>query len=345
MLAKLEIITIGSKIQSFAYDEAGELCYHLEDNRLCGLGAIYRLRVNQINKKSKFAYVDYADGLQGVINLRNVNVQPGSYLFGQMTWAGDEDKLPKFSEEIKLLGKYVILLKDTCGHLYAKELKNKEALCSLSARYPGLGIIFRSQINFISNNDLVINEIRFLEEQLSLVHNWPLSMVGRINAPNYKFMQLLRESKLSDQLEIVTNSQHVFDYLLPYLELWQLDSISLDEAISIHDKMELVNRARDYQEFSLEVHKLSGINLIDVNSKKSRLDFSQINYLSVDEIVRRIYLLDMTGIILIDFIKNMVVAEKEKISNRLIARLADDWRQNQILGFTRAGIFEIIRNK
>src|SRR6185437_7919405 len=85
MLTKLLIIENESDIQSFAYNESGSLIYHLsEDKKASNLEAIYKARINSVNKKSKFAYIDYAPNLQGIVNLKNTNVQSGSDLLCQL---------------------------------------------------------------------------------------------------------------------------------------------------------------------------------------------------------------------------------------------------------------------
>jgi hypothetical protein len=342
LLSKFFIIKNEHTLQSFGYDESGSLIYHLDESALhLNLEAIYKTRLSLVNKKSKLAYVDYAPNLQGIVNLKNTSVQPGSQLLCQLVWQGDKRKLPKFSEEIKLLGKYVILLPDDTRHLFSKDLKSSLAT-TISAKYQGVGIIFRSHIDEVSAPALIEDEINFLSKQLELIKSWQNKPCGQLTTPTYKFMQLLREAKLSPTIEIFTNNQHIFDYLLPYLDLWQLYAINLDESLiaPLIDKS-----AKEHAEFGLEVHKLSGINLIDINSKNANLNFYQVNYLAIDEIVRQIWLYDLTGIILLDFIKNMSVEENHKLLAKLNGYLENDWRKNQVLGFTKAGICELIRNK
>lgn len=342
MLAKLLIIENESNIQSFAYDESGSLIYHInEDNKAFNLEAIYKARINSVNKKSKFAYVDYGPNLQGIINLKNTNVQAGSDLICQLMWQGDQNKLPKLSEEIKLLGKYVIVLPKSSHHFFSKQLKSSP-ITKLSVKYQDIGIIFRSSIDAISDYSIIENEITFLSKQADILKHWLELPIGQLTTSTYKFMQLLREARLFPSIEISTNNEVLFDYLLPYLDLWQLDAISLDESLTANPMDKL---PKGYSQFGLEIHKLSGINLIDINSKNAPLNFYQVNYLAIDEIVRQIWLQDLTGIILLDFIKNMSVEENHKLLAKLSGYLENDWRKNQVLGFTRSGICEIIRNK
>ena len=105
------------------------------------------------------------------------------------------------------------------------------------------------------------------------------------------------------------------------------------------------NKFRTFQGITLEINQLSGINLIDINSQDTNLAFYQVNYLAIDVIIHQIWLRDLTGIILIDFIKNMSLSEQQKIVNKLTSILSKDWRKSDVLGFTRAEICEIIRSK
>lgn len=341
MLAKLLIIKNNHSIQSFAYDEMGELIYQLtEDNNANNLEVIYKAKIDSVNKKTKFAYINYLPGLQGIINLKNTNVQAGSQLLCQMVWQGNENKLPKFSEDIKLIGKYVIILPNATQHFFSKQLKS--TLSMLSQKYQDIGIIFRSSIDEISNNILIDEEIKFFGKQFEHVKKWQEQPVGALTAPSYKFMQLLREARLSEGIEIYTNAQNIFDYITPYLDLWQINTLNFDELLATPKIDEL---SQKHAQFGLEIHKLSGINLIDVNSKNAQLNFYQVNYLAIDEIIRQIWLQDLTGIILIDFIKNMSTPEQQKLLTKITTLLGDDWRKHQVPGFTKAGICEIIRNK
>ncbi|MCC2625437.1 MAG: hypothetical protein K0R14_1310 [Burkholderiales bacterium] len=342
LLSKFFIIKNKHGLQSFGYDESGSLIYHLEEGALNpNLEAIYKARISLVNKRSKLAYIDYAPNLQGIINLKHTNIQPGANLLCQLVWQGDKRKLPKFSEEIKLPGKYVILLPNSTRHFFSKDLKSPLAT-TLSAKYQNIGMIFRSCIDEVSERTLIEDEIDFLSKQLELIKVWQGKPFGRLTVAAYKFMQLLRETRLSKDMEIFTNNPAIFDYLLPYLDLWQLSAVNLDESLTAPS---IDKSFKEHEEFGLEIHKLSGINLIDINSKNANLNFYQVNYLAIDEIVRQIWLQDLTGIILLDFIKNMSIEENHKLLTKLNSYLGNDWRKNQVLGFTKAGICEIIRNK
>jgi ribonuclease G len=248
--------------------------------------------------------------------------------------------LPKFSEDIKFIGKYVIVAPNTTEHVFSKQLTAEPY--DISDKYLDTGLIFRSSVEDVTNDKLIENEIDFLIKQAEIIKAWQQLPLGLLNQPTYKFMQLLREAKLSPKTHVYTNSQLLFDRIVPYTNLWQFAGVDLDKSLAIpSDEISI----KIYAEFGLELHKLSGINLIDINSKNAPLSFFSVNYLAIDEIVRQILLQDLTGIILLDFIKNMSMFDQQKILAKLTKCMSNDWRRNQILGFTKAGICEIIRNK
>ena len=357
MLAKLEIIYDNDQVQSRGYLDNGDLAYCLHESFVFdSKEAVYIARIERINSKNKLAFINYENGKTGVINLassKSSKLQAGAYLLCQMNWAGDENKLPKFTKSIKLVGRFIILLPDTDKHYFAKDLLDKTRLNDLSNKYNQIGLIFRSQINNLADLSVVDAEINFFTKQLDLINHALKNSVGLIIPPTYKFMQLLRGVEFTDNFEIVTNNQQIFDVLHPYLDLWLIDSISLDPAscvipakARIQDSNKLFpNKITTAQGISLEINQLSGINLIDINSVDTNLTFYQVNYLAIDEIIRQIWLRDLTGIILIDFIKNMSLSEQQKIVDKLTGILNKDWRKTDILGFTRAQICEIIRSK
>lgn len=259
-----------------------------------------------------------------------------------MIWAGDIEaqKLPKFTTELKLIGKYLIFLPQNVGHIYARGLTDIKKIEVLVNKYKDFGLIFRSSIDSVDDIGLIEQEFDFLVQSY---HSAKSSEIKQITQPVYKFLQLIRESQLDFDIQIVTNNQEIYSYLLPYSKLWSLNSININTDLLPSDAIgcKLVSST----EFDLEINVLSGISLIDINSKTKALNFYQVNYLSVDEIIRQIYLRDITGIILLDFIKNMSQTEENKILEKLVISLKIDWRRTRVLGFTKAGICEIIRNK
>jgi Rne/Rng family ribonuclease len=88
--------------------------------------------------------------------------------------------------------------------------------------------------------------------------------------------------------------------------------------------------------------------VIDVDTQESatalRAAFTA-NFEAAREAARQIRLRDLTGIIVIDFIRMEAGPERAKILNLLKLALATDRRSVEVLGWTRAGLAEIIRSR
>jgi ribonuclease G len=355
MLAKLEIICDNDQIQSRGYLGNGDLSYCLNESFVTdGLEAIYIAKIERRNPKNKLAFINYAPDKNGVINLvdKSSKLQDGAYLLCQMNWAGDVGKKPKFTESVKLIGRFVIVLPNTNRHYFARDLLDKSKLDILRSKYDQMGLIFRSQINNINDLSVVEAEINLLNQKLELINQASKNTINQIIPPTYKFIQLLRGVEFTDEFEIITNNQKIFDLLQPYLDLWLIGSISFDPELNLtvilpsddQDKL-FANLVTTKQGITLEINQLSGINLIDINTRDTNLTFYQVNYLAIEEVIRQIWLRDLTGIILVDFIKSMSLIEQQKIIDKLAGISNKDWRQTQVLGFTKAGICELIRTK
>ena len=158
--------------------------------------------------------------------------------------------------------------------------------------------------------------------------------------------------EFSPELSIFTNNANVFAAMKPYVDMWQIDNLNYDPDLTPSLYENNVRQSLDSQQKiaskhggNFICHKLSGINLIDINSDKTQSDFYTLNYLLCEELVTTIKLQDLCGIILIDFVKDISTKQQDNIVNKLNSLLTNDWRKNTVLGFTNAGLCEIIRSK
>lgn len=354
MINKIEIYEYkkAKSIYIMAYNSQNSLEYFLREDILpvTQNEAIYLTKVSALNKGNKTAFVNYTDNREGFLNIsKNNNLQNGSLVVSQVKWLGNNEKQVKLSDSILFIGKYVILTQNI-GHTYSCDKSKFNQLNSISDKYKDYGIIFRTSINDLTDIKLVRQELELLIEKMHSVQQKlrSTSKVTCVYSGTPLYMQVLRSLKLDENLEIVTNSEAVFNQIKPYVDLWQINQMVFTTKfiVGLNNILGKINiNDITHDNFSLEIHQLSGINLIDINSKASKLSFYQVNYLALDEIIYQIKLRDLTGIILLDLIKNMTDSEKTNITAKLGLLLRDDWRKNKCLGFTNAGMFEIIRNK
>ncbi len=360
MLNKICIYEENDKLYTFAYNAAMELEYILQESTVAVLESIYLAKIKSVMSANNLAFVNYQNKSAGLLNLDSKDkLQAGSQILCQMNWRGDGEKLPKFSSQIKHVGRYVILLHQprngAVKHAFSKQLKNQTDLAKISQKYSIHHLIFRSSCDKVAANNynLIEAEINSLVEQDNKIHlALQCGSTGNIIAGVADYFRLVRSLEFSSELSIFTNNADVFAKLKPYVDMWQIDNLNLDPDLtpSLYEndvRQSLASQQKIVSKHggNFICHKLSGINLIDINSDKTQSDFYTLNYLLCEELVATIKLQDLCGIILIDFVKNMSIKQQDNIINKLSSLLINDWRKSTVLGFTNAGICEIIRSK
>lgn len=101
----------------------------------------------------------------------------------------------------------------------------------------------------------------------------------------------------------------------------------------------------------LYIEPTQALTVIDVNSgkydKKSASEdtFFAVNLDAAQEIANQIFLRNLTGIIIVDFINMGKQENKEKLLQKLTECLQKDRNPGKVLGYTRLGLIEITRKK
>ncbi|MFN8770663.1 MAG: ribonuclease E/G [Neisseriaceae bacterium] len=329
------------------YNSNGDIEYLLQDSSInLNSESIYIARVENVNYKNHTAFVNFGVST-GFINFDRIQkLQPGSMICCQTRHLSDGIKQVKLSTAITYIGRYVILTEAKEHIFYCRDVQ-ADKLQAISEKYKNIGIIFRSNINLLNDFSLIENEIAWLLSRQKITDSCKLnkSSIECIHDGMPLYLKFIRDSVFTDDLQIITNDDNVFNQIAYYVDRWDLNELNLDKnyipKLDLDKESDVIKKVN----FSLEFNKISGINLIDINSSNSKLPFFKVNYLALDEIVRQIKLRDLTGIILLDLIKNMSHSERQVITDRLEILMKNDWRNNKILGFTKAGIFEIIRHR
>ncbi len=361
LIEKIIIQSTNDNINMFAYNTLNEVVYFLSEPLTktsiaipFRQEAIFMGKVTNINTAGKLAYVNFSGSSVGLLNIKNdLKLQLGSYIPCQLRTLATHEKIAKLSSSIKYIGKYCILLGSSGGHFFSKKILPKK-LSLLKEKfiscYKDYGLIFRSAINSLEALTLVEQEL------LSLIAQFKMDKaimrqgggVNIINSGGLLSIVFIRNIRLSPMIKILTNNEWIFEQLESYFKLWQFDELIFNGDIA-SDLPEHIpkfsNKIIDKHGIVIEINASLGLNIIDINSSNTRLSAFNVNYLAINEVIKQIKLQDLCGIILIDFIKNLTKIEQLKIFAKINIFLENDWRGVQVLGFTRAGIFEIIRDK
>ena len=148
---------------------------------------------------------------------------------------------------------------------------------------------------------------------------------------------------LAEQLPEMAEKLHFYeDCLVPLNVLYGLEG-KLSDALS--DKVWLKCGGFLY------IEPTQALTVIDVNSgkydKKSDREetYFQVNMEAAEEIATQIFVRNLTGIIVVDFINMVQKEHKDKLLKVLTDFSQKDDNPCKVLGFTRLGLVEITRKK
>ena len=313
-------------------------------------GNIYSARVKNIVDGIKVAFCNIGIQKDGMLQSKDIVgfskgdriseiIDKKNYRLVQVIKNPVEDKGPKLTEHIKLVGKNIILMLDE-GIYFSDKLaideKNKltKLLVNLNLKY---GVIVRSSAVNIAFDELVL-EIRKLADQFD-------EIIGRYNN--------------SSEVSCLYNVGGIVDKLIT-------DLYSKDFKIEVNSKEEFELIKTKYPEFDVEfVDKIlknkmkSKISLksggyliieetfagimIDVNSGNNIISnkdgvFLDTNIEAAIEISRQMRLRDMSGIIIVDFINLNNNDERDKVIRCLSECAKYDRAKVNIVDFTKLRI-------
>jgi ribonuclease G len=325
-------------------DNRGKLLFFFDIIKNNLLDSVFNLKVVNINYKNKTAFVSF-DKQDYFVNFVDSNIQLGTNLLCQLVWNGNDEKQPKVKLGFNLIGKYVILNNTQIVKYSGRE---NTILNSYIKLHNIKGVVFRSLIDSTTNYDLVISELTELLQIRSQIIQDRLSKSGLLYlAPNIFIKFICEQASLENYL-IMTNDRDSYQQILSYQKIWQIKHLQYvnDMDINIDDYVEMINiNTYSYNNLRITFNQVSGIHIIDIDSSNAKLSFYQTNLIALDLIVEKIILKDISGIILIDLIKNLTYEQKQNIILKIEQLFEYDFRKSKIFGFTATDMFELIRMK
>lgn len=349
MLNKVIIYRQDKTVYGFGYVK-DQLSYVTQDYDGFASEAVFNAKIIKINHAEYSAFIEYSSGETGFVNLsKGARLQDGANLLVQLTWLGDEHKQPKFRTSIQLVGKYVVaaLSSSVNADCSRASIAQREKLTQAMLCYPAKWTL-RSSVKQMADIEPVMLEIEHIGAQLTRLAGLSTSETVA-GTPNY--LKLLRSLPLTQDCVISSNDKQVDEQLLSYQDCWLLDTIEYNPRLNMEHELAAYQGLLTSSSYSLsngaslEIHRLSGINLIDVNSDKAKLTRSQLNFLVLDAIYQQICLRNLQGIILLDLLKNMTKAEQEQVIEYLKKLFKHDITNTKVLGFSHSGLCELIRQK
>lgn len=285
-------------------------------------------------------------------------VKPGDEILVQVKRDCNEQKGPRVTKDIKLNGRFIILMPYSNFLTISQKIQNEEEIKRLKEiikkELPeGYGAIIRTAAEGKGEKELS-------EETKLLVAFWKHilqnanEMEDKKTAPTKiydndgivgKIITDLAENNLE---KIYTNDEEVISHFENLKDKFVIEKNVLDK-FEVKNKMKLDRKIWLNCGGFITIDKTEALTAIDVNSGKftGNKDLEKtvlkVNKEATKEIAKQIRLRDIGGIIIIDYIDMEDEKDKEEIRNYMVEYFKQDRSKVQVLEFTKLGLLEITR--
>ena len=332
---------------------------------------IYLGKVNNVIKGMQAAFIDIGIEKKALIHIKDCipkesditgnenadmskysiekTIKPNQKIIVQIKRDCNKSKGPIVTKDIKLVGKYVILMPFSKFVTISKKVDDKEERKKLiecvSSFLQGdhFGAIIRTS-SVGKNEDIIKSDIDELIEKWNDI----LKKADNTEAPVELYNNNGIIGKLINDFEplgvtVSTNSKEIKEYIE---ELDKNIEVEIDKTIDLEIEQPRKIWLKSGGFITIDITE--ALVAIDVNSGKStaksgiRSTALEVNYEAVSEIAKQIRLRDLGGIIIIDFI-DMNEQEQEKIIQKMQEEIRNDRSKIQISEFTKLGLLELTR--
>ena len=285
-------------------------------------------------------------------------VKPGDEILVQVKRDCNEQKGPRVTKDIKINGKFVILMPFSNFITISQKIQNEDEIKRLKSivkeKLPeGFGVIIRTASEG-KNKEEIANEIHLL---LNFCNNL-LQRANEIKNKNLapvkiydndgivgKIITDLAENNLE---KVYTNDEKIAERFETMKDKIIIQKDVLNK-FEVKNKMKLDRKIWLKCGGFITIDKTEALTAIDVNSGKftgnKNLESTvlKVNMEATKEITKQIRLRDIGGIIIIDYIDMEDEKDKEDIRNYIIECFKQDRSKVQVLEFTKLGLLEITR--
>ena len=285
-------------------------------------------------------------------------VKPGDEILVQVKRDCNEQKGPRVTKDIKINGKFVILMPFSNFITISQKIQNEDEIKRLKSivkeKLPeGFGVIIRTASEG-KNKEEIANEIHLLLnfwnnllQRANEIKNKNLAPVKIYDNDGIvgKIITDLAENNLEN---VYTNDEKIAERFETMKDKIIIQKDVLNK-FEVKNKMKLDRKIWLKCGGFITIDKTEALTAIDVNSGKftgnKNLESTvlKVNMEATKEITKQIRLRDIGGIIIIDYIDMEDEKDKEDIRNYIIECFKQDRSKVLVLEFTKLGLLEITR--
>lgn len=357
--------------------EDGQLVELLVENKTDEtiVGNIYRGVIKNVLPGMQAVFVDIGESKNGFLSLTErktenaKKVYPGMELTVQVEKEATGTKGAKLSNEISIVGRFIVLLPDQnyigiSQKIQSKDERDRLKDIAISLKPENYGIIVRTNAENKSYQDFK-NEIDTLYKKSEKI----LSTAEYIKAPAliYKDSSVLyravRDLVSEDINSIVVNDMDDYNLLVGFVADISDDfknrvkyydkSIPIFEYYSIQSQIEKLLQKHVWLKNGgfLIIEQTEACAVIDVNTgkftgkKNLQQTIFKTNMEAAVEIAKQLRLRNLSGIIIVDFIDMESYENRKKLLELLEAETKKDRIKTYVVGITELGLVQITRKK
>lgn len=333
-------------------------------------GNIYYGKVTNIVKGMQSAFINIGTNKNALIHIHDLIqkdeniaenekncdisklIKPNQNIIVQIKRDCNNNKGPRVTKDVKLAGKYIILMPHSTFITVSKKINDEEerkrlieiVTSHMKDKNQEYGTIVRTSAEG-KNAELIKKDLE------DLVKKWNEILEKSKNAEppvelynNNGIIGKLINDFEPMGLEIITNDNEIYEFIKG---IDNECNVTVDTELNVE-----VNKNRKiYLNCGgfITIDETEALTAIDVNSGKftgkDNLEETivKVNLEAATEIAKQIRLRDLGGIIVIDFIDMSKSESIEKVRNRMQEEIKKDRSKIQILEFTKLGLLEITR--
>lgn len=335
-------------------------------------GNIYLGVVKDVIKGMQAAFIDIGEEKNALIHIKdiiqkesnvtgNVNLdeekyrvqdilKPGEEILVQIKRDCEDQKGSRATRDIKLTGKYIVLMPYSEFVTSSAKIEDKEErdrLISITQKYlnNGYGAIIRTSAYGKDENTIKedIEELSTLWNEIINKSEKEKNVPKQIYNNNGIIGKLITDFEPMG-VEIFADSEETKKYITNDINKdINVDIKEMNEVIEFPHKIWL--KCGGF----ITIDKCDALTAIDVNSGKftgkNNIEDTvlKVNLEATDEIARQLRLRDIGGIIIVDYIDMQKEEDRIRVSQQMKKAVKSDRSKVQVLEFTKLGLLEITR--
>lgn len=326
------------------------------------IGNIYIGVVKNVVKNINGAFVEFDKDETGFLSMRHRQYKAGDEVLVQIKKEATEEKRPMLSDQIELIGKYLVLTSDKLSVGISNKIHQKEKKQELKEMAEPLvtqeyGFILRTEAAKANKEDVLMEADRLSAKYHEIVAKRQYRKAPHLVDTNYDALEVLvHDIKPGSIDRIVTDQEEVGEQLKEKgyeVSLCSYMAGDIERRYRFRHYLSEVFKRKIFMKSGgfLYIEQTEAMAVIDVNTGKSigkknqEAHIKKINLEAAKEAARQIRLRNLSGIIMIDFIDMKSKDDEKELLQVMQHYLNGDSKKAVAVDITKLGIMEITRKK